>query len=326
MVDRHANRLKHTKTNRQGFTIVELLIVIVVIGILAAITIVAYNGVQNRANAAAAQSATSQSTKKVLAYAIENGDSYPTTLAIAGVNVTGSTSYQYSVNNTASPKTYCITATVSTVSYFSSHTTATPTIGACPGHGSGGVAAVTNLAPRPIASSSWAGGYGTGGAGTSAVVTDTRFPGAIAYQLTWSTPPTSGSNLFIHGASSTPCVVGQTYYISVRYAASWSGMIPGYYLSGPNVGTPSTSVDRGDGTREVRGYYTATAGCSTNFLPMISVGSGTMYPGVNATLLVGGYMIVAASSGETFTYGDGSSPGWVWNGTTNGSSSTGPAL
>lgn len=37
-------------TTQAGFTIVELLIVIVVIGILAAITIVAYNGVQNRAN------------------------------------------------------------------------------------------------------------------------------------------------------------------------------------------------------------------------------------------------------------------------------------
>jgi prepilin-type N-terminal cleavage/methylation domain-containing protein len=38
-----------------GFTIVELLIVIVVIGILAAITIVAYNGIQNRANDTAVQ-------------------------------------------------------------------------------------------------------------------------------------------------------------------------------------------------------------------------------------------------------------------------------
>lgn len=37
---------------RQGFTIVELLIVIVVIGILAAITVVAYNGVQTRAQEA----------------------------------------------------------------------------------------------------------------------------------------------------------------------------------------------------------------------------------------------------------------------------------
>lgn len=37
------------KTQEDGFTIVELLIVIVVIGILAAISIVAYNGVQARA-------------------------------------------------------------------------------------------------------------------------------------------------------------------------------------------------------------------------------------------------------------------------------------
>jgi prepilin-type N-terminal cleavage/methylation domain-containing protein len=40
--------LPHQK--QAGFTIIELLIVIVVIGILAAITVVAYNGIQKRAN------------------------------------------------------------------------------------------------------------------------------------------------------------------------------------------------------------------------------------------------------------------------------------
>lgn len=44
-----------TNRNKQtGFTIVELLIVIVVIGVLAAITIVAYNGIQDRARMASA--------------------------------------------------------------------------------------------------------------------------------------------------------------------------------------------------------------------------------------------------------------------------------
>ena len=48
--------MKHRDKHQNGFTIVELLIVIVVIGILAAITIVSYNNIQYRAKAAKAQS------------------------------------------------------------------------------------------------------------------------------------------------------------------------------------------------------------------------------------------------------------------------------
>jgi prepilin-type N-terminal cleavage/methylation domain-containing protein len=56
--------LKNKINKEQGFTIVELLIVIVVIGILAAITIVAYNGVQTRAKTTAAASTAETVQKK----------------------------------------------------------------------------------------------------------------------------------------------------------------------------------------------------------------------------------------------------------------------
>ena len=62
---------------QSGFTIVELLIVIVVIGILAAITIVAYNGIQNRSKATSSQALANQVAKKAEAYnTVES--TYPT--------------------------------------------------------------------------------------------------------------------------------------------------------------------------------------------------------------------------------------------------------
>lgn len=53
---------------QKGFTIVELLIVIVVIAILAAITIVAYNGIQNRARSSQIVSGMTQYIKALASY------------------------------------------------------------------------------------------------------------------------------------------------------------------------------------------------------------------------------------------------------------------
>ena len=64
------------KMRNKGFTIVELLIVIVVIGILAAIVIVAFNGVQNSAKNASLQSDMKGLAKNLEAYKAINGQ-YP---------------------------------------------------------------------------------------------------------------------------------------------------------------------------------------------------------------------------------------------------------
>ena len=64
---------------RQGFTIVELLIVIVVIGVLAAISIVAYNGIQSRSHSTAIKSDLANNAKKLEEYKIVH-DKYPQTV------------------------------------------------------------------------------------------------------------------------------------------------------------------------------------------------------------------------------------------------------
>lgn len=61
---------------QRGFTIVELLVVIVVIGILAAITIVAYNGIQNRARDTDRMSDINAIRKALEVYKSFNGE-YP---------------------------------------------------------------------------------------------------------------------------------------------------------------------------------------------------------------------------------------------------------
>lgn len=106
-------------TNKgRGFTIVELLIVIVVIAILAAITIVAYNGIQNRAKTSSAQSAAVNLDKKVETYNALNSQ-YPNTAdVITCQGTSGACGTQGGVATTTSSEWYSVpsgTATQNTV-------------------------------------------------------------------------------------------------------------------------------------------------------------------------------------------------------------------
>ena len=70
------------KKTTSGFTIVELLVVIVIIGILAAITVTTYNGVQNRSYYSAVQSDLVKLSKRMAIYKTSSSDGkYPVALA-----------------------------------------------------------------------------------------------------------------------------------------------------------------------------------------------------------------------------------------------------
>ena len=74
--------------NTAGFTIVELLIVVVVIAILAAIAIVAYNGITQRSKESALKSELKSNVGKIESIAVTSGDYPATQTSAVGEDVT----------------------------------------------------------------------------------------------------------------------------------------------------------------------------------------------------------------------------------------------
>lgn len=103
----------HSPTTR-GFTIVEILIVIVVIGILAALVTASYAGIQQKAYYATLQSDMKQAVS-TLKIDFTINDKYPATADDAaggkGLAASPGTEYQYSVDNPSKPLSFCLTGT-----------------------------------------------------------------------------------------------------------------------------------------------------------------------------------------------------------------------
>lgn len=173
----------------EAFTIVELLIVVVVIAILAAITIVAYNGIQQRSTSSAVQSSVQQAIKKIESQKAVDG-SYPANLAAININNSSSISYNYVTVESGGRA--CVSAQSGAIVY-SITTASTLMQGDCgqvvSSFYAGTDTSVTPLLVRPDAQI--ANNWGTGSPGPG--VPSDNFSAKFETKIT---PPVSGSYTF----------------------------------------------------------------------------------------------------------------------------------
>lgn len=304
----HGQSNVKTAQPQKGFTIVELLIVIVVIGILAAITIVAFNGIQNRAKTSAVTSSLSNASRQLDLANVENG-AYPATTT----NIQKSNDINYQYSYTASSNSYCLTATKDDISYKIQNGRS-PVQGGCAGHGVGGTSAITNLYTNP----SFETNINTWGTANAATVTrqtasNTGF-GAYGVRVV------AGNNTIDSGlAQNVSLVAGKTYTLSATVRAIDAGS---YSLSAQGVAGTSQRGSRtlaiGEMARLTLTWTpTATGSAATYVLRQGGATANTNNFDVDGMMLV---------EGMSANYADGSSPNWIWNGTPHSSTSTGPAL
>lgn len=297
---------------RSGFTIVELLIVIVIIAILAVIVIVAFNGMQTRARTSSVTSDLSAASRKFKSEQIING-TYPTSY---GTSSSGTT-FQVATNNTASPQTFCITGTNGTISYKVTQDT-NPAPGGCAGHGIGGQDAITNLALNPSYESDIGSTSNVGSTGGTVTASNERaWSGSNSMKMVGA----SGRKTMTSAAFATNETVYWSFWlyssnISITITPYWEAGSP--YTGGP--GGSARSIPANTWTKVTGSTtFTSTHSASSNFgFGFLRNGTPTSDP-----VYLDGTMITREN---TSTFADGSTTNWIWNGTPNNSTSTGPAV
>jgi prepilin-type N-terminal cleavage/methylation domain-containing protein len=325
--------------NTRGFTIVELLIVVVVIAILAAITIVGYNGISNRAKQSAVQSSAASAAKKVISDSLLNSETYPNDISGLNLDTSSGATYQYAVNNTTTPKGFCLTVVKDGVSSYVAKTftyngstvldQSSPLLGACPGHSGTGGTLSTNLAPNPSFESNNTAGWVNS---STNITPSTTGATSGTYSVRVSNTNTSNTGDIRAsggGASSMPfgMEAGKTYTVSAR--VTYTTPATAGYNRSPGVlywySTNSSTYTEAFGPKAptAPGTYTVS---HTFTIPLnatgVVVGFGAAASVVNQSVYYDSIMVTEGSTVENFA--DGNTPGWVWRGAVNASISSGP--
>lgn len=116
------------KHKNYGFTIIELLIVIVVVAIVAGISVVAYRGFQARAQESSISSSLAQAKKKLELYKVDHG-SYPPTGHFSDIDIANTAvTVQYSSTDGAA---YCLSGIAGNTVYHLTNSTTKLTAGGC---------------------------------------------------------------------------------------------------------------------------------------------------------------------------------------------------
>jgi len=263
----HTDGMMLPLRQRNGFTIVELLIVIVVIGILAAIALIAFSGISGRADVAAIQADLGNAGRQMKIFHVDNG-SYPTANDCAATPVAGSvclkpsgaTSFQFTVNNSVDPRTFCITATRGSISYYVTQETGAPLRGACPGHIADGgptpntFTSVTITPQTSTGTKAWTGvAMSADGTKIGAVATSNRIYTSSDSGATWTVQAGSPSASWTAIAMSAD---GTKLAATVTSGDIWTSADSGVtWTDQTTAGTkPWTSIDMSsDGTKIVAG-------------------------------------------------------------------------